>query len=174
MRNQTPRDSIVLSLLEELDSERPRFTAGSQRLANRIRESPEYDIDMMVLTDKDEDHLPSSYTIHERAHVWIVKAYDTKKGDFDISEEKELEVPSIASMIACILVSRTESDSILGDLEEKYRNHSERHGARFAKIWYWWQVGSLIGPWVRSVLFWIGGLAGLKKALDWIGKLGGS
>jgi hypothetical protein len=40
-------------------------------------------------------------------------------------------------------------------------------------LWYWWQVSSLIGPRIRTMLLWLGGLAGLKKAFEWIGKLGG-
>jgi hypothetical protein len=83
-------------------------------------------------------------------------------------------VPRLAEQMACLFVPRTDADSTLGDLEDKYRRYSVRYGARFAVLWYWWQVGSLIGPRLRDMLLWLGGLAGLKKALDWIGRLGGS
>jgi hypothetical protein len=87
------------------------------------------------------------------------------------AENPKIEPPRLAELAACLFVPRTEGEVLLGDLEEGYRRRRARFGPRVAAIWYWWQVGSLIGLWLRNVLVWS---AGIKRAVDWISKLGGS
>lgn len=117
-----------------------------------------------------------SRSLKREKHATRLKAHlkENEERLFQCEASPPTELPWLAERAACLLVSRSDGDSTLGDLEEKYRKYVARHGPRFALVWYWWQVGSLLGPRLRSLLLWIGGLAGLKKALDWIGKLGGS
>jgi hypothetical protein len=103
------------------------------------------------------------------------KATAGEQKEFFLTPDRPItQVPRLAEQTACLLVSRPEADATLGDLEEKYRQYADRYSPRYATFWYWWQVGSLVAPRLRNVLLWLGGLAGLRKMLDWIGKLGGS
>lgn len=90
------------------------------------------------------------------------------------SERPAVQVPRFAEQLACLLVTRADADVLVGDLEEQFQRYAIRYGQRYSTFWYWWQVGSLISSRARNMLLWLCGLAGLRKAFEWIGKLGGS
>jgi hypothetical protein len=119
-----------------------------------LHERGDFDIDIIV-------------SLNDTDHKLIAKPTAGHLGS------REVQEPRVAAMVACLLVPRNDSDATLGDLEEKYRKYQKRHGARFARLWYWYQVVSLVGPRLRNMLLWLGGLAGLKRTLEWIGRLVG-
>jgi hypothetical protein len=131
-----------------------KMPASSATKCLALDERGDFDIDNVVwLNDKDHKLIARPSARHLRS--------------------KEVQEPRVAAMIACLLVPCSDSDATLGDLEEKYRKYHKRYGARFARLWYWYQVASLVGPLLRNMLLWLGGLAGLKRTLEWIGRLVG-
>lgn len=54
--------------------------------------------------------------------------------------------PALAERVLCLLYPADRLDEVLGDMEEMFAKLAGRHGARFARLWYAWQVaGHAIG-----------------------------
>lgn len=68
-----------------------------------------------------------------------------------------------------LLVLRTKEErvNIPGDLEEEFKQIAAKHGARFAKVWYYKQVAASAWPMIRKGVRW-----GLLASLgEWIRRI---
>lgn len=65
-------------------------------------------------------------------------------------------------ILLLILRTREERVNIPGDLEEEFKQIAAKHGARYAKLWYYKQVAASAWPMVRKAVGW-GLLASVAK-----------
>lgn len=70
-------------------------------------------------------------------------------------------------ILLLILRTKEERANIPGDLEEEFRGIAAKHGARYAKIWYYKQVTASAWPMVRKAVRW-GALASVG---EWIRRI---
>lgn len=75
--------------------------------------------------------------------------------------------PRIGERILLLILTKEERVNIPGDLEEEYRGIAAKHGARYAKLWYYKQVAASAWPMMRKALGW--GL--LASVGTWIRRL---
>lgn len=62
--------------------------------------------------------------------------------------------PVFGERILLLVLSKNERVNIPGDLEEEYRGIAAKHGARYAKLWYYKQVAASAWPLVRKAVGW--------------------
>jgi UDP-GlcNAc:undecaprenyl-phosphate GlcNAc-1-phosphate transferase len=75
--------------------------------------------------------------------------------------------PQFGERLLLLILTKDERANIPGDLEEEYREIAERHGGRFAKLWYYKQVAASAWPLLRKAARW-----GLLASLGaWIKRL---
>ena len=70
-------------------------------------------------------------------------------------------------ILLLILRTKEERANIPGDLEEEYRKIAAKHGARYAKIWYYKQVSASAWPSIWKTIRW--GL--LASVGEWIRRV---
>lgn len=75
---------------------------------------------------------------------------------------KMTAAPQLGERILLLILTKEERVNILGDLEEEYRGIAAKHGARYAKLWYYKQVGGSAWPLIRKVIGW-GGVTGIGE-----------
>jgi hypothetical protein len=63
-----------------------------------------------------------------------------------------------------LVLTKEDRVNIPGDLEEEYRGIAAKHGARYAKLWYYKQVAESAWPMVRKAV----GLGVLAWVEEWI------
>jgi hypothetical protein len=62
--------------------------------------------------------------------------------------------PRLGERILLLILTKEERINIPGDLEEEYRSIAAKHGARYAKLWYYKQVAASAWPMVRKTVGW--------------------
>ena len=62
--------------------------------------------------------------------------------------------PRCGERLLLLILSKEERVNIPGDLEEEYRGIAARHGARYAKLWYYKQVAASGWPMIRKAVAW--------------------
>jgi hypothetical protein len=62
--------------------------------------------------------------------------------------------PKLGERILLLILSKDERVNIPGDLAEEYAEIAEKHGERFANIWYWKQVTASAWPLIWKALRW--------------------
>lgn len=72
--------------------------------------------------------------------------------------------PQLGERILLLILTKDERVNIPGDLEEEFRGIAARHGARYAKLWYYKQVAASAWPMIRKAVRW--GL--LASVGEWI------
>lgn len=93
-----------------------------------------------------------------------------------IVTETARHVPSVAAeppmwgeRLLYFFLPKDQRDYIPGDLAEEFRTFIlPRHGAAFARLWYWKQVGSSLWPILSSRIIKLAGFAWVGKAASWI------
>jgi hypothetical protein len=75
--------------------------------------------------------------------------------------------PRFGERILLLILTKEERVNIPGDLEEEYRSIAAKHGARYAKLWYYKQVAASAWPMVRKAARW--GL--LASVGEWIRRI---
>lgn len=68
--------------------------------------------------------------------------------------ESGLAPPLGERILLLVLRTREERANIPGDLEEEFRQIAAKHGARYAKLWYYKQVAASAWPMVRKAVRW--------------------
>lgn len=77
------------------------------------------------------------------------------------------EPPRCGERILLLILSKEERINIPGDLTEEFAQIAAKHGARFAKIWYYKQVVGSAWPMIQKAIRW--GL--LVSAWAWVRRL---
>jgi hypothetical protein len=92
----------------------------------------------------------ASFMLEERADTG-----ETLNAILSNSIAKSSAAPRLGERIL-LLVLRTKEErvNIPGDLEEEYRGIAAKHGARYAKLWYYKQVVASAWPMVRKAVKW--------------------
>ena len=67
---------------------------------------------------------------------------------------KTTGAPQLGERILLLLLTREERVNIPGDLEEEFKQIAAKHGARYAKLWYYKQVAASAWPMVRKAVRW--------------------
>lgn len=57
-------------------------------------------------------------------------------------------------ILLLVLCTKEERVNIPGDLEEEFKQIAAKHGARYAKLWYYKQVAASAWPMVRKAVGW--------------------
>ncbi len=79
----------------------------------------------------------------------IVRAGDVR------STTREVAPPRFGErFLLLILRTREERINIPGDLEEEFKQIAAKHGARYAKLWYYKQVAASAWPMARKAVGW--------------------
>lgn len=64
------------------------------------------------------------------------------------------EPPKHGERVLLMLLSKDERENMIGDLAEEFAKIADKHGARFAKVWYWRQVVESTWPLLKRALRW--------------------
>jgi len=75
--------------------------------------------------------------------------------------------PQVGERLLLLILTKQERVNVPGDLEEEYRTIAVKHGARYAKLWYYKQVAESAWPLIRKAVRW--GL--LASVGEWIRRL---
>lgn len=78
------------------------------------------------------------------------------------SESKASSPPAFGECMLLLVLTKAERVNIPGDLEEEFRGIAAKHGARYAKFWYYKQVAASAWPMIRKAI-WMG-------LLTWVGE----
>lgn len=60
--------------------------------------------------------------------------------------------PRISERLLLLIMTKAERANIPGDLEEEFKQIAAKHGARYAKLWYYKQVAASAWPLVRKAV----------------------
>jgi hypothetical protein len=82
----------------------------------------------------------------------------------DSAQRAELSPPAGAEKLLALMLTPDRLEEVLGDFEEDYHLLAGRHGARFARNWYLWQVAMIA---VRAV-----GKVSWRAIREWFGGFG--
>lgn len=74
--------------------------------------------------------------------------------EWAIEVEGRIIPPQLGERILLLILSKEERINIPGDLAEEYAEIAEKHGKRFAKVWYYKQVGTSAWPLIWKCLKW--------------------
>jgi len=67
---------------------------------------------------------------------------------------KSAAPPQLGERILLLILTKEERVNIPGDLEEECRTIAAKHGARYAKLWYYKQVAASAWPLIRKAVGW--------------------
>lgn len=90
---------------------------------------------------------------YERRVVMAKLAY--QRHAFTRKSQKKASMPPPFGVRALLLIlNKDERINIPGDLEEEFAEIATKHGARFAKVWYYKQVAGSAWPMIRKGVRW--------------------
>lgn len=118
-----------------------------------------------------DSYLNRDLTVQERNKL-IDRSYsfiDEIENDVRNPQEDKIALvsPRLGERILLLILTKEERINIPGDLEEEYRGIAAKHGARFAKVWYYRQVAGSAWPMIRKAVRW--GL--LASVGEWIRRI---
>lgn len=67
---------------------------------------------------------------------------------------EKLIPPNRAEQLLLLILSKPEREYLVGDLAEEFAEIGAKHGARYAKLWYYKQVAASAWPMVRKAVKW--------------------
>jgi hypothetical protein len=62
--------------------------------------------------------------------------------------------PLLGERLLLLILAKEERANIPGDLEEEFKEIALKHGARYAKLWYYKQVAASAWPMLRKAVGW--------------------
>jgi hypothetical protein len=62
--------------------------------------------------------------------------------------------PKRAEQLLLLVLNKQEREYLVGDLEEEFKQIAAKHGARYAKLWYYKQVAASAWPMMRKAAGW--------------------
>lgn len=122
----------------------------------------------VLLDDFDIDQCEPSFSsgrLEIRVHGRLVIAahigpYDKQPdlywwaGETTLAREAPTTPPRLGERMLLLILTKEERVNIPGDLEEEYRSIAAKHGARYAKLWYYKQVVASAWPMIRKAVGW--------------------
>jgi hypothetical protein len=163
VRNQKPKVIKLFSAVCDLD----RYATEMEMLATCLQS-----IDEQAQLLNELGGSPSEYeqlrirhasVLRKLRHVEIMISLASQR----LSEAKapvNTTTPQLGERLLLLVLTKEERVNIPGDLAEEYVEIAEKHGKRFAKMWYYKQVAASAWPLIRKALRW-GMLASIA---EWI------
>lgn len=82
-------------------------------------------------------------------------------------KSKPLLSPQLGERLLLLILTKEERVNIPGDLEEEFKQIAAKHGARYAKLWYYKQVAASAWPMIRKAVRW-----GLLASIgEWVRRI---
>jgi hypothetical protein len=115
----------------------------------------------------DAPQLPDSHfdTLKQLVETsYAILKYRQAQGDYtyrafygsDVEEHlaspRIIPPPQLGERILLLILTKEERVNIPGDLEEEYRGIAAKHGARYARLWYYKQVVASAWPMMRKAV----------------------
>lgn len=104
-------------------------------------------------------------TLKEAAKQALIEMQEKRLKEMKTSFDLQSHIaPQLGERLLLLVLSKEERVNIPGDLEEEYRGIAAKHGARYAKLWYYKQVAASAWPIVRKAV----SLGLLAWVAEWI------
>lgn len=71
-----------------------------------------------------------------------------------LTVSKSAAPPQLGERILLLILTKEERVNIPGDLAEEFAEIAAKHGARYAKLWYYKQVAASVWPMIRKAAGW--------------------
>lgn len=133
--------------------------------SKHIFELIDYDLNHLALEIKEVeiDIEKTRIAIEQEARLLIL----SRRSSSIKSRRSSSIPPQLGERMLLLILKKDERVNIPGDLAEEYGEIAVKHGARFAKVWYYKQVAASAWPMIRKGVRW-GVLASVG---EWIRRI---
>jgi hypothetical protein len=97
----------------------------------------------------------------------VFSSIQTSRIENEVPSAPKTESPRLGERLLLLILSKEDRVNIPGDLEEEFAEIATKHGARYAKLWYYKQVAGSAWPMIRKAVGW-----GLLASIgEWIRRI---